>query len=141
MNIHRKDKAKAKAKQKAQTNSSISKQSISEDYMSSSRYFSSNSNQLTNYQVALGARMNYHQFYVPLVPNPSYPPYAYCQSNLAHVASSENFGLHGEHLGANLSLDIGSSNMEDGKGKSRNIVREDRMEHEVDLELRLGYDP
>lgn len=144
MNIHRKDKAKVKAKPKTtQTTSFSTNKSFNEDYMSSSRYFAPISNEQAHYHAhaTLGAGMNYHQFYHPASnSNPNYPPHAYYQSDLISTRHVENFGLHEDHLGANLSLEVGSSHIEDVKGKNRN-VREDGIEHEVDLELRLGYDP
>ncbi|KAK2972979.1 hypothetical protein RJ640_022036 [Escallonia rubra] len=134
MNIHRKDKAKAKRQSQQPSFSS----KINVDYLSTTnpRFCAPIPMEQVQYHAPLGAKMN-HQFYFP-APNPSYP-YAYCQSDFM-VPSPDHLSLNEEHLAANLSLGIGSSQMEDRKGKKKD-GREDRMENEVDLELRLGHDP
>ncbi|KAK3024876.1 hypothetical protein RJ639_044013 [Escallonia herrerae] len=134
MNIHRKDKAKAKRQSQQPSFSS----KINVDYLSTTnpRFRAPIPMEQVQYHAPLGAKMN-HQFYYP-APNPSYP-YAYGQSDFM-VPSPDHLSLNEERLATNLSLRIGSSLMEDRKGKKK-AGREDRMENEVDLELRLGHDP
>lgn len=115
MNIHRKEKAKA-SKQR----DNFHKRSFSNPFFSdqeSSKCFQGNYNQ---------------QFYFPL-PNPSHSSYEGYQSDSnAVVASSKN-------LGSNLSLDMGSWWSSNDELKQDTSTKDEEMEHEVDLELRLGH--
>lgn len=118
MNIHRKEKAKA-----SKQGDIFHRRSFSNPFFSdqeSSKYSEGNFNQ---------------QFYFPL-PNPTHSSYeGYQRDSNAVVASSNN-------LGSNLSLDMGSwwSTKDDELKKDRNARDDEKMEHEVDLELRLGHD-
>ncbi|KAL8104957.1 uncharacterized protein LOC141680262 [Apium graveolens] len=122
MNIHRKEKAKASK----QGDILLHRTSFSNPFFSdqeSSKCSQGNFNQ---------------QFYFPL-PNPSthssYEGYHQRDSNVV-VESSNN-------LGSNLSLDMGSwwsSKDDDEVKKDRNARDDEKVEHEVDLELRLGQD-
>ncbi|KAK8670911.1 hypothetical protein V6N13_037523 [Hibiscus sabdariffa] len=118
MNIHRKDRAKAKR----QASSSVPSRPANEEYM--------------------------NPRYVPTIPNlePSkyYPIFeGQAQGNgqmhfQAPVSSPRLPHDHDEELlGANLSLQIGPTNVEDNEMKIKGIMKED----EIDLELRLGHHP
>ncbi|KAM7488292.1 hypothetical protein LguiB_025776 [Lonicera macranthoides] len=131
MNIHRKEKAKAKQH-------SQHPKSIEDFHMSTSRYFAPITSDIHQprqqdyHPNTFGPQLNY-QFYLPS-PNPSFPQ---GQS----IQRFESISANEEHLGANLSLQIGSSSAGGGAKGGNGDGREDLEENEVDLELRLGLDP
>ncbi|CAK9165444.1 unnamed protein product [Ilex paraguariensis] len=124
MNIHRKDKAKA-TKQHTQKSSTSFSNKFTEDHMTSSFISPILSNQGRYYEV-LGTQMMYF-------------PASDSSYNLL-VPRSEQLSVHEESPSPNLSLQVGSPNMGERKWKKRD-GGEEKMENEVDLELRLGHDP
>ncbi|XP_039019821.1 transcriptional regulator TAC1-like [Hibiscus syriacus] len=116
MNIHRKDRAKAKQP----TSSSVPSRQPNEEYMDPR--------------------------YVPAIPtlDPSkcYPILeAEAQGNdhmyFQEPSKYSSYGHYEELLGANLSLQVGPTNVDNTEMTIKGIMKED----EVDLELRLGHHP
>ncbi|KAL1804016.1 hypothetical protein DCAR_0935705 [Daucus carota subsp. sativus] len=136
MNIHRKDKAKSKPKSGAiQTSNSKSTAHDFDQVSNSSMYLVPITNEHAHYQANMGGTLMNYQFYLPM-PVPSCPPqYAYYNltDSIEHVASSRDLKMQEEVLETDLSLEV-------LKEKSADEAV-DRIEHEVDLELRLGHDP
>ncbi|GLT78697.1 hypothetical protein SLA2020_502250 [Shorea laevis] len=123
MNIHRKDRAKAK---QSTTASSV------KDYMinMNPRNFS----ELSRSNSVVEGNRNYGMFFLPLGSSPIHQ-YGDYDSDYAVRGSLQPSSLnHDELLGANLSLRIDS-------GETAQVRRRIMKEGEVDLELRLGYDP
>lgn len=121
MNIHRKEKAKA------------GKESINIFHKTSfsNPFFSDQDSNIESSKCS-EAKVN-HQFYFPL-PNPSHSPYACYRSDPSTVVASSN------NYDSNLSLDMGSwRGTKDDELKKDINARDEKMEHEVDLELRLGH--
>ncbi|XP_059445034.1 transcriptional regulator TAC1 [Corylus avellana] len=123
MNIHRKDRAKTKKIRSP----SLSNKANEEDYIPSSTYISPVSCEASKYSPVFEAQLqrNCHTYFQP------HPHANFHQSDL--------FGskcLNQQLLGANLSLQIGSMQVEDD-GMKRGVNNDE----EVDLELRLGHDP
>ncbi|KAG4910986.1 hypothetical protein AAZX31_20G192300 [Glycine max] len=123
MNIHRKDRAKAK---QFTIDASPSVNKFNNDDSTALPFVSEIMNQPTkpNYYSLLESQMNFqppHAFY-----------YEFCNSRSQPL--SLNQGLHG----ANLSLQIGPSHVDDNIHQFR---RGNQKTSEVDLELRLGHDP
>lgn len=144
MNIHRKDKAKSKPKggsnlqtsnSKLATNSSLNPSGDFDQVSNSSTYFVSITNEHAHYnQANMGGTLMNYQFYLPMSVTNCPPQYAYyLTDSIEHGASSQDSKIQEELLETNLSLEI---------SKERNADEAvDRIEHEVDLELRLGHDP
>ncbi|XVF28658.1 hypothetical protein REPUB_Repub15cG0049200 [Reevesia pubescens] len=136
MNIHRKDRAKAKRP----TSSSVPSEPMNEDYMNP-RYVPPlipTDHQPTRYHhpVLEPAQRKYHMYLQPPMSSPRLT-YGYCDSDFLVPARSQSLRrMNEELLGANLSLQIGPTNVNDSEVR-RGIMKED----EVDLELRLGHDP
>ncbi|XVE81784.1 hypothetical protein DITRI_Ditri15bG0093700 [Diplodiscus trichospermus] len=132
MNIHRKDRAKAKQP----TTSSVPTEPINEDYMNL-RYVPPIPTEPSNYYPVLEAatQRNYHMYFQPPGSSPRLP-YGYYDCDFLSPDRSQSLSTNEELLGANLSLEIGPRNADDGAAR-RGIMKED----EVDLELRLGHDP
>ncbi|KAK9288285.1 hypothetical protein L1049_016736 [Liquidambar formosana] len=123
MNIHRKDRAKAKQPVTASNKHS-------EEYMNP-KYFSPISSEPAKYYMGMeAAQRNYHAYFPP-----SASGRAYQESELSGLRS-EYLSRAEERLGANLSLQIGSTRI-----GNREMMREEGENVEVDLELRLGPDP
>ncbi|GLT99444.1 hypothetical protein SLE2022_168830 [Rubroshorea leprosula] len=123
MNIHRKDRAKAK---QSTTASSVKDYMINVNH----RYFS----ELSRCNPVVEGNKNYGMFFLSLGSSPTHH-YRDYDSDYAVRRSLQPSSLnHDELLGANLSLRIDSGETEQVR---RRIMKED----EVDLELRLGYDP
>lgn len=145
MNIHRKDKAKSKPKggstnqtsnySKLATNPSLIRSSGDYDQVSNSSMYHlvPISNEHAHYQANMGGTLMNYQFYLPMSVTNCPPQYAYyLTDSIEHVANSQDSKNQEELLETNLSLEISKENTEE-------VV--DRIEHEVDLELRLGHDP
>ncbi|XP_022748984.1 transcriptional regulator SUPERMAN-like [Durio zibethinus] len=130
MNIHRKDRAKAKQP----TSSSVPTEPMNEEYYMNPRYVPPliPTEPSKDYPV-FEAKRNYHFYFQPPVSSPRLP-YAYCDSDFLVPARSPSLSTNEELSGANLSLQIGPTNVDDSEV---NRMKED----EVDLELRLGHDP
>ncbi|KAK1362525.1 transcriptional regulator SUPERMAN-like [Heracleum sosnowskyi] len=145
MNIHRKDKAKSKPKgasgtnqtsnSKLATNSSLNRSGDYDQVSNSSMYFVPITNdQHAHYQSNMGGTLMNYQFYLPMPVTNCPPQYAYyLTDSIEHVASSQDSKMQEELLETNLSLEISKEKNSD--------EAVDRIEHEVDLELRLGHDP
>ncbi|XP_074374391.1 uncharacterized protein LOC141714790 [Apium graveolens] len=146
MNIHRKEKAKSKPKSgstnqtsncsKLATNPSLNRSSGDYDHQvsNSSMYVVPITNEQAHYQANMGGTLMNYQFYHPLSVNNCPPQYAYYLSDsIENVASSQDSKMQEELLQTNLSLEISTEK------NAEEVV--DRIEHEVDLELRLGHDP
>ncbi|XP_057957162.1 transcriptional regulator TAC1-like [Malania oleifera] len=120
MNIHRRDRARNKQPQYYCT-SSVDVNKPSEDHM------------LSNYNAPLEAQKgtNYHTMYHP--PSGSN---IYSRRPISTV-NSQLFGRNDKGLGSNLSLRIGP-NADDYRVMNTEYGKD---EDQVDLELRLGYDP
>ncbi|GKU85805.1 hypothetical protein SLEP1_g427 [Rubroshorea leprosula] len=119
MNIHRKDRAKAK---QGTATSSV------KDYMINMSP--------RNYPVVEEGERNYGMFFQSPGSNPR-QQYGYYDNDYVVHRSLQPSGLgHEEILGANLSLRVGQSHVDENHGRRRNM-----KEDEVDLELRLGHDP
>ena len=138
MNIHRKDRAKAK--QVTTPNSSL--QNPNEEEFMALPFSSEFSNQPTRHCTLESQRNCDMYFHPPPAPNysrnqPS-PPYAHAfQHEFHHNPRSQPMNFNQELRGANLSLQIGPSHV-DNANQVRRGTQEDS---EVDLELRLGHDP
>ncbi|CAK9174794.1 unnamed protein product [Ilex paraguariensis] len=132
MNMHRKDKAKGK---KQHTRDSSFSKKFNEDSMLSG-YVPPISGDHGSYFTAFGGQMNCPLYFPPS--NPTYQQ-VYHGNNLA-VPRSKQLKFNEEIVGANLSLRIGPPHTGDWKRKKRD-GKEDGVENEVDLELRLGHDP
>ncbi|EOY05962.1 hypothetical protein QUC31_016519 [Theobroma cacao] len=130
MNIHRKDRAKAKQP----TSSSVPSEPMNEDYMNPG-YLPPISTEPPKYYPVLEAQRNYHMYLQPPVSSPTLP-YGYYESDFLVPARSQSLSMNEELLGANLSLQIGPTHVDDREVR-RGIIKED----EVDLELRLGHHP
>ncbi|XP_022721734.1 transcriptional regulator SUPERMAN-like [Durio zibethinus] len=132
MNIHRKDRAKAKQP----TSSSVPIEPMTEDCMNLG-YVSPNPTEPSKYYPVLEVadQRNYLMCFQPPVSNPRLP-HGYYDCDFLPPARSQSLTTNEELLGANLSLQIGPTNVDDSEVR-REITKED----EVDLELRLGHDP
>lgn len=120
MNIHRKEKAKASKQPHIFHNRSFSNPFfLTTHHQDSSKCFGGNYN---------------HHFHFPL-PNPTHSSYA-----AAYQTHSNSVVATSNTLGSNLSLDMGSwwSTKDDQLNKDTN-TRDEEMEHQLDLELRLGH--
>lgn len=136
MNIHRKDRAKAK--QSAPNNSSLlsNKLSNEESFASASPFLSeiSSGHQSSRFYSIFEVQGNYNMYFQPSSAanpgNPSPASYAFPFEYLNPRTHRQSVDMNQELLGANLSLQIGSSHVES-----------DQKDGEVDLELRLGHHP
>ncbi|KAE9589750.1 hypothetical protein Lal_00021617 [Lupinus albus] len=135
MNIHRKDRAKAKQVITNQTN---------QEYFMAPPFASGFSNQTTRHYSILEPQSNCNMyFHPPPTPNhfrdqPSYAPNTQLQYDQCHNLSSRPMNLNQLELrGANLSLQVGPSHVDNYTNQVRTGTQED---DEVDLELRLGHD-
>lgn len=147
MNIHRKDKAKSKPKSgsstnqtsnysKLATNPSLNRSSGDYDQVSNSSMYHlvPITNEQAHYQANMGGTLMNYQFYVPMSVTNCPPQYAnYLTDSIERVASLQDSKIQEELLETNLSLEISTEK------NAEEVV--DRIEHEVDLELRLGHDP
>ncbi|OMO95538.1 hypothetical protein COLO4_15819 [Corchorus olitorius] len=154
MNIHRKDRAKAK---QPSTSSSLVP-TITSDHqplMNDQELFM-NPSYLTQfptqvpsnskYYPILEAQRNntYHMYFQPPVSSPrvlqhgNYYDHSDFVVPAGRTTSSQSLNMNEELLGANLSLQIGPTYVDNDSEVRREIMKED---HEVDLELRLGHDP
>ncbi|KAJ0034371.1 transcriptional regulator SUPERMAN-like [Pistacia vera] len=125
MNIHRKDRAKAK--QVPSSSFSTKSMAINDDYMNP-RYFPPIS-------AVQEAQRNPLMYYPPSVSSPRIS-HAQQYDREFLLPRSQSLSTNGELLGANLSLGIGRTCIEDNEVKT-GIMKED----ELDLELRLGHNP
>ncbi|EXB55538.1 Transcriptional regulator TAC1 [Morus notabilis] len=145
MNIHRKDRAKTK--QQAVHNTAVSSHSNyhqnEEISIAGSHHFSTTTTSVPFssqfpawYQPA--HERNYHQNmhfsptsgYYSNYEGDHYNPF----SSMASSTTTRNLNMNEELMGANLSLQIDTSDLEDHRAR-RSVVLDD----EVDLELRLGH--
>ncbi|KAJ9182240.1 hypothetical protein P3X46_006257 [Hevea brasiliensis] len=131
MNIHRKDRAKTK--QEVTASSSISGKT-NEEYMNPN-HMGPISSESMNYYSILEAQKNYLMYFRPSGSSSPSLPHGYYHGSDFLVPSHQSSSMNEELLGANLSLQIGSSHLEDNE-MNREVSKED----EVDLELRLGHD-
>ncbi|KAJ4845454.1 hypothetical protein Tsubulata_031650 [Turnera subulata] len=142
MNIHRKDRPNYKGKQASA--SSVPIKDYDHDHDQEDRNLgcrpSVSSEPARNYPFC-EAQRNYHMYFQPPAgPSPrSVPPYGcYYGSHEFLVPRSHEFlGMNEELCGANLSLQIGSTHVEDMNKGNMGVAKED----ELDLELRLGHHP
>ncbi|KAJ7979916.1 transcriptional regulator TAC1-like [Quillaja saponaria] len=123
MNIHRKDRAK----NKQFTGNSSNPRKPNEDQSMSSRYISPFPTEATKiYPVFEAQQRNYPMYFQPssspASPESCPPAYNYNYNSFAPTRS-QSMAMNPELLGADLSLRLGSTRVED---------------NEVDLELRLG---
>ncbi|XVF62931.1 hypothetical protein PTKIN_Ptkin09bG0048400 [Pterospermum kingtungense] len=132
MNIHRKDRAKAKQP----TSSSVPSEPMNEDYMNLRYVHSIPTEPSKYYPVLETAQRDYHMYFRPPVPSPELPYGYYDYCDFLAPAQSQSLSSNEELWGANLSLQIGPTNINDSEVR-KGIMKED----EVDLELRLGHDP
>lgn len=128
MNIHRKDRAKAKQT----TSSSFSNKSMAmnEDYMNP-RYIAPVSSEPAKYYPVFEAQRDYLMYCPPSASSPR-DPHAYNDAEFS--PRSQSLRMNEELLGANLSLGISPTYVEDN-----DVRRETMEEEELDLELRLGH--
>ncbi|XWS53849.1 hypothetical protein CRYUN_Cryun10bG0035600 [Craigia yunnanensis] len=131
MNIHRNDRAKAKQP----TSSSVPSEPMNEDYINPTYVPPLIPTEPSKYYPVFEAQRNHRMYFQPAVCSPRLPN-AYCDNDFLISASSPSLSTNEELLGANLSLQIGPTNVDDSEVR-RGIMKED----EVDLELRLGHDP
>jgi hypothetical protein len=127
MNIHRKDRAKTKKIRSP----SLPNKANEDDYIPST-YISPVSCEPSKYSPAVfeaQLQRNYHMYFQP------HPHANFHQSDL-FGSRSQSWSFNQQLLGANLSLQIGSMQVEDD-GMKRGVNKAE----EVDLELRLGHDP
>lgn len=140
MNIHRKDRAKDK--QQVTLNSSLPhKYFTNEESMTTPPLASGFSNQSTRHYSILESQRNYDMYFhpPPALNLRNQPAYA---NAFQHEFHDPRFirptNLNQELRGANLSLQIGPSHVDNNAHKDRNGTQND---NEVDLELRLGHHP
>ncbi|KDP40292.1 hypothetical protein JCGZ_02290 [Jatropha curcas] len=136
MNIHRKDRAKTK---QVSGSNSISSKINEEDI--NPNHVRSISSEPINHCPVIEAQKNYHPMYFQASRGSSSIPmdaHGYYHASDFLVSKNQSLSLNDEQLwGANLSLQIGSNNLEEN---NETISKEVSKEDEVDLELRLGHD-
>ncbi|KAF9677695.1 hypothetical protein SADUNF_Sadunf08G0134300 [Salix dunnii] len=136
MNMHRKDRANRTKGKNLASSSSVSNKAIEE--IKNPRYMLPNSSIHTNFNPSTEAQRNYEMYFQPPAgSSPRQPPYGnYKHGNHDFIRPrSQSLSVNEELWGKGLSLEIGSSNIQDSDGNRR--VSDD---DEVDLELRLGHD-
>ncbi|XVE65886.1 hypothetical protein DITRI_Ditri08aG0035400 [Diplodiscus trichospermus] len=131
MNIHRKDRAKAKQP----TSSSFPSEPINEENVNPRYVPPLIPTEPLKYYPVFEIQRNYHMYFQPPVSSPRVP-YAYRQNDFLEPASPPSLTMNEELSGANLSLQVGPTDVDDSEVRRGNM-----KEDEVDLELRLGYDP
>lgn len=132
MNIHRKDRAKDKQ---------VTHKFSNEESMTTPPFASGFSNQSTRHYSILEPQRNYDMyFHQPAALNLTNQP-AYANA-FQHEFHDPRFirptNLNQELRGANLSLQIGPSHVDNNAHQTRRGTQKD---NEVDLELRLGHHP
>ncbi|XP_027364600.1 zinc finger protein 11-like [Abrus precatorius] len=128
MNIHRRDRAKAK---QVVPNSSLPLiNKFNNDESMTFPFASEIPNQPTRLYSILESQRNCDVYFHP-------PPPSHTFQYEFYNPRSRPMSLNQELRGANLSLQIGPSHVDD----IHQVRRGNQKDSEVDLELRLGYDP
>ncbi|XP_021752835.1 zinc finger protein 11-like [Chenopodium quinoa] len=135
MNIHRKDKAKAKARQQQQQQQAYTNNNFSS---SSSISFKSTAMEPVS-PYSSSSLVPFRQGYYPFPSNPNIFSSHPNHNHFINRRTTRLFGMYEDQLGADLSLRISSTNID--QYHQQQLKEKNKKKEDIDLELRLGYDP